>query len=75
MDWETIRSLQKVALGKEHPDLLIRGASAVNVYTGEIIPDCRVSVKDRYIAYAGAEKVETGPRTEVIDAAGKFLYG
>jgi adenine deaminase len=73
MDWKTIRSLQKVALGKELPDLIIRGASAVNVYTGEIIPDCRVSVKGRYIACAGAEEVEAGPSTEVIDAAGKFL--
>ncbi|RJQ24896.1 MAG: adenine deaminase [Peptococcaceae bacterium] len=73
MDWETIRCLQKVALGKEHPDLIIKGASAVNVYTGEVIPDYWVGVKGEYIACAGTEKIEAGPHTIVIDATGRFL--
>ena len=45
--------LMKVALGQEKADLAVVNASLVNVYTGELLKNQAVSIKDKWIAYAG----------------------
>jgi adenine deaminase len=70
---ETLK-LMKVALGEEKADLAIVNAKVVNVYTGEILDDCAVSVTGRWIAYVGRNARDTiGSKTEVIDAAGQTV--
>ena len=44
------KTLMKVALGQEKADLAIVNAQLVNVYTGELIENCAVSIKDKWIA-------------------------
>ncbi len=66
---EQMHLLMKVALGEEKADLTIVNAKVVNVYTGEILPDLGVAIKDKWIAYVGENAGDTiGPHTEVIDA-------
>jgi adenine deaminase len=66
---EQMHQLMKVALGEEKADLTIVNAKVVNVYTGEILPNLGIAVKDRWIAYVGESAGDTiGPHTEVIDA-------
>jgi adenine deaminase len=67
-------ALMRVALGVEPADMVILNASVVNVYTGEIMENCPVAIKGKWIAAVGpgAEKA-TGPSTLVLDAAGKTL--
>ena len=61
----------QVALGKEKADLAVINARLINVYTGEILDDCAISTKGRWIAYIGLNPDDTiGPQTEVIDADG-----
>jgi adenine deaminase len=65
------KSLMQVALGKEKADLAVINARLINVYTGEILDDCAISTKGRWIAYIGLNPDDTiGPQTEVIDADG-----
>ena len=67
---ETLQ-LMNVALGKEKADLAVVNAKVVNVYTGEVLDNHAVSIKDRWIAYTGPDPDDTiGPDTEIIDAAG-----
>ncbi len=66
--------LMKVALGEEKADLTIVNANVVNVYTGEILPDHGIGIKDKWIAYVGQNaKDAIGPQTEVIDAEGQTV--
>ena len=66
---EQMHLLMKVALGEEKADLTIVNAKVVNVYTGEILPNLGIAVKDRWIAYVGENAADTiGPHTNVIDA-------
>lgn len=66
--------LMKVALGQAKADLAVVNAKLVNVYTGELIENCAVSIKEKWIAYVGQDPKETiGPKTEVIDAKGKTV--
>jgi adenine deaminase len=66
--------LMKVALGEVKADLAIVNAKVVNVYTGEILPDLGIAIKDKWIAYVGENAADTiGPQTEVIDAAGQTV--
>ena len=59
----------KVALGQDKADLAVVNARLANVYTGEFIDECAVSIKGKWIAYVGRNPDETiGPETEVIDA-------
>jgi adenine deaminase len=68
------KALMNVALGNEKADLAVVNANLVNVYTGELLPEQAVSIKDKWIAYAGHNPEDTiGPNTEVIDAGGKTL--
>ena len=66
--------LVKVALGEENADLAIVNADVVDVYTGEILKDLTITVKDKWIAYVGQNAGDSiGPQTEVIDARGQTV--
>ncbi|MGD9281967.1 MAG: amidohydrolase family protein, partial [Desulfobacterales bacterium] len=66
--------LMKVALGQEKADLAVVNARLANVYTGELMDDCAISIKGRWIAYVGQNPDDTiGPETEVIDAGGQTV--
>jgi adenine deaminase len=68
------KALMKVALGQEKADLAVVNARLANVYTGEILDDCAISTKGRWIAYVGRNPDDTiGPKTEVIDAGGQAV--
>jgi adenine deaminase len=66
------RRLIDVARGASPADLYVRGASLLNVYTGEIYP-AAVAVKGERIAYVGPRDDMVGPRTRVVDATGQVL--
>ena len=68
------KTLMQVALGQEEADLAIVNAKLVNVYTGELIENCAISIKGKWIAYVGGDPKNTiGPKTKVIDAQGKTV--
>ncbi len=68
------KTLMKVALGQAKADLAIVNAKVVNVYTGELIENCAISIKGKWIAYVGKDSKDTiGAKTEVIDAQGKTV--
>src|SRR5436309_3089833 len=66
------RRLIDVARGARPADLVIRGGTLLNVYTGELYP-ANVAVKGERIAYVGAREDTIGPRTTVLDARGRIL--
>ncbi|CAB1082081.1 Adenine deaminase (EC [Olavius algarvensis Delta 1 endosymbiont] len=71
---EETSQLIKVALGHEKADLAIINADMVNVYTGELLKDQTITVKDKWIAYVGQNARDAiGPTTEVIDARGQTV--
>ena len=73
-DAAATRRLMAVAAGSEPADLAVVDARVVNVYTGEILDRCSVSVADRWIAAVGATaEAGIGPETRVIDAGGRTL--
>jgi len=68
------KELINVALGIEPADLVILNGNLINVYTGELLEACSVSIKDKWIAYVGNDPdMAIGPRTTVIDAQGKTV--
>jgi adenine deaminase len=68
------KALMKVALGQEKADLVVVNARLANVYTGELLDDCAVSIKGQWIAYVGRNPGDTiGPKTEVIDAGSQTV--
>ncbi len=68
------RGLVAVAMGREPADLVIRNGRWVCVQSGEIVPGTDVAVRQKRIAYVGPDAAHTiGDRTQVIDAAGKYL--
>ena len=69
---EELKSLIKVALGREEADLLLENGKLVNVFSGEIVP-AHVAVKGKWIAYVGVEKPCCGKETMVIDASSFYL--
>jgi adenine deaminase len=66
--------LMNTALGKEKADLVVLNGTLLNVYTGEFIEKCAVSVKGEKIAYVGKNVSDSiGKKTVVIDASGKTV--
>jgi adenine deaminase len=65
--------LVDTAMGRVHADTVITRSRLVNVNTGEIEEGVDVAVKRDRIALVGDAKHTIGPRTEVIDADGKYL--
>ena len=66
------RRLGAVARGERAADLVVRGGSVLNVFTGEIYP-AHVAIAGERIAYVGPREDVVGPRTRVVDAAGRVL--
>jgi len=60
--------LVEVAMAKAPVDLVIRGATLVNVYSRELCPKTTISVKGSRVAYVGEHEALVGPQTVVIDA-------
>ncbi|MCK5203234.1 MAG: adenine deaminase, partial [Desulfobacterales bacterium] len=68
------KTLMQVALGQKKADLVVVNARLANVYTGELVNDCTISIKGKWIAYVGKDQQYTiGSKTEVIDARGKTV--
>ena len=73
-DPDEAQALMKVALGQEKADLAVVNARLANVYTGEFIDDCAISIKGKWIAYVGPNPDETiGHETEIIDAGSQTV--
>ena len=66
------RRLTAVARGAAPADLYVRGGTLLNVYTGELYP-ASVAVKGERIAYVGRRDDMVGPRTTVLEAAGRVV--
>ncbi|AHY46940.1 Adenine deaminase [Rubrobacter radiotolerans] len=64
--------LLAVARGERPPDLLVRGGTLANVYSGELLP-ANVAVSDGHVAYVGPREPEPGPETEVVEARGLYV--
>ena len=64
--------LAAVARGERPADLVLRGGSVLNVFTGEILPG-NVAIAGERIAYVGPRTDSAGPRTRVVDVAGRVL--
>ncbi len=66
--------LIQVALGETPADLVLVNATLLNVYTGELLKKQSISIANEWIAYVGENAQDAiGPRTIVIDAAGKTV--
>lgn len=71
---KSVKSLMRVARGKEPADLAVVNAALFNVFTAEIISDCSICVKDGRIAFVGKDPGGAiGETTVVIDAAGRTV--
>lgn len=68
---ERIR-LTAVARGAAPADLYLRGATLLNVYTGEIYP-ANVAIAGEHFAYVGLGDEMIGPKTRVLDLPGRIL--
>ncbi len=68
------KALMDTALGKRAPDLVVKNATLVNVYTGEIQENACISVCNDRIAFVGeGDDFIEGKDTNVIDAKGKTI--
>jgi adenine deaminase len=73
-DSRNSKTLIKVALGEEKADMALVNARCVNVYTGELLDDCAISIKGKWIAYVGRDPQSTiGSATRVIDVKGQTV--
>src|SRR5262245_65124102 len=66
------RRLTAVARGEAAADLFLRGGTLLNVYTGELHP-AHVAVAGGRVAYVGSRDDMVGPRTRVLEVAGRLL--
>lgn len=66
---EEHRRLLEVSRGERPADLVVRGGTVANVYSGEFLSG-DVAVSRGYIAYVGNREGDVGPDTEVVDASG-----
>lgn len=71
--WEVSKELGDVAMGRTNADMVIKNARLVNVYTGEVLENTGVAVKQGRIALVGDVSAAIGSETVVFDATGKVL--
>ena len=71
--WQSSRTLADVAMGRRPADLVIKGATLVNVCTKELLEDIDVAVAEGRIAMVGDCKHCIGEGTTVVEANGKYL--
>ncbi|MFP4668805.1 MAG: adenine deaminase C-terminal domain-containing protein [Desulfobacterales bacterium] len=66
-----VKRLMKAALGKEPPDLAVVNAKVLNVFTGEVLSDHGICVKDGKTIFVGREAEDFADgSTHIIDADG-----
>lgn len=71
---QVTQALAATAMGREPPDLLLRGGRLVNVNTAEVLEGVDVAVREGFIALVGdAGHLPIGPHTTVVDVAGRYL--
>ncbi|WP_126975366.1 adenine deaminase [Frigidibacter oleivorans] len=71
---EAAPRLVAVAAGREMADLVIRGGRWVNVHSREVLDGHDIAVAAGRIAFVGPSAAHcTGPGTEVIEAAGRYM--
>lgn len=66
------QQLVQVALAREPADLILRGATVLNVVTREWLPAQDIVIKGQRIAWVGAEGGWKGSATEIVDARGEW---
>ena len=71
--WQTSRTLADVAMGRKPADLVVKGATLVNVCTKELIEGVDVAVAEGRIAMVGDCAHGIGEGTKVVEAHGKYL--
>ena len=71
--WQTSRTLADVAMGRKPADLVVKGATLVNVCTKELIDNVDVAVAEGRIAMVGDCAHCIGGGTKVVEAHGKYL--
>ena len=71
--WEVSKDLVKVATGTKKAELVIVGATLVNVCTRELMENTDVAVVKGRIACVGDCKHCIGEDTQIIDGKGKYL--
>ncbi|MBC8438800.1 MAG: adenine deaminase [Deltaproteobacteria bacterium] len=68
------KALMDVAVGTQKADMVVSNCRILNVYTGEIMDDHSIYIKDKWIACVSRdEKNRTGSDTKVIDAKGMIV--
>ena len=71
---ESAPRLIAVARGDAPADMVIRGASWVNVHSREVIPGSDIAIADGRFACCGPDaSAMIGPDTQVIEAEGRYL--
>ena len=73
--WSQVsKILVDVVMGRTHADKVIRKGRWVNVYSGEIIAQTDIAIKEGRIAYVGPDASHTiGPDTQVIEANNRYM--
>jgi adenine deaminase len=71
--WKAAPSLVKVAQGTLPAETVIRGATLVNVCTGELQENIDVALWGGRIAYVGNAEHCVGKDTKIVEATGQFL--
>lgn len=66
------RELVQVALGRQPADLIIRGATVLNVVTREWLPDQDIVIRGERIAWVGNAGDWPGKATRIVDASGEW---
>jgi adenine deaminase len=69
---DEIRTLMAVARGERPADLALVGGRVLLVQSGEVYPG-NVAVAGERVAYVGPDETIVGPRTRVVDCAGKIV--
>ena len=69
---EVFPELVDVALGRAKADMVVKGASLVNVFTGEIQENVDIAIKKDRIALVGDADHTVGLRTQVLNARGLY---
>ena len=71
--WEVSRTLSDVAMGRRPADLVIKGATLINVCTKELQENIDVAISEGRIAMVGDCAHCIGENTQVVEANGKYL--
>jgi adenine deaminase len=74
MSREQRAKVLQTALGKVKADVVLSGGQLVNVYSGEILLDLWVAIKENRVAYVGTPQLElVDDHTAIHELEGRFL--